>query len=342
MTGTVTTIDFEGLTAGTVVDTQFDGVTIVAQRDRDGSIDNSSENDAMIFDTANPTGGDDDLATTDQGNVVIVSEDNDSSDPDDEAGGGSISFTFDDPADVEGLTIVDGDTGGRFLSYDADGNLISEIAFPAGPDGAVRTFELNVEGVTRLIVEFANSGGVDDLRYIPYTPPASIGGTVFMDNDDDAVESTGDMPLSGLTVVLLQNGIQIAETTTDSAGNYLFEGVTPGEGFSVQFPEVADKSFVDPNVGVDDTIDSDATEDEIGAISHTFDLTAGEDLRDVDAGLIVTDTGDAALSGRVFVDSDGDDQDNGEMGVPGVTVTLTNAAGDVIATTRTDAKGSYR
>ena len=63
----------------------------------------------MIFDTANPTGGDTDLATpgyglgndTALGNVVILSEDADSSDPDDNAGGGTLTFTYDESVFIE-------------------------------------------------------------------------------------------------------------------------------------------------------------------------------------------------------------------------------------------------
>ena len=39
----------------------------------------------MIFDSANPTGGDQDLASDTLGGLLIISEDGDSSDPDDNA-----------------------------------------------------------------------------------------------------------------------------------------------------------------------------------------------------------------------------------------------------------------
>ena len=49
---------------------------------------------AMIFDSADPTGGDNDLATVDQQNILIISEDADSTDPDDNAAGGTLIFHF--------------------------------------------------------------------------------------------------------------------------------------------------------------------------------------------------------------------------------------------------------
>ena len=48
-------LDFNGFTSGTIIDNDYDGVTISAI---------GGSGDAMIFDTANPTGGDRDLATT--------------------------------------------------------------------------------------------------------------------------------------------------------------------------------------------------------------------------------------------------------------------------------------
>lgn len=50
----------------------------------------------------------------------------------------------------------------------------------------------------------------------------------------------------------------------------------------------------------------------------------------------------ASLGNRVWLDTDKDgNQDNGEPGVAGVTVTLYNSAGNAIATTTTDAYGNY-
>ena len=85
-----------------MVSGQLPGVTISAQRDTN----NTAENDAMIFDSANPTGGDSDLATASQGNILIISEDNDSSDPDD-AVGGEIVFDFDYPSDLYDIKLID-------------------------------------------------------------------------------------------------------------------------------------------------------------------------------------------------------------------------------------------
>ena len=64
-----------------------------------------------------------------------------------------------------------------------------------------------------------------------------------------------------------------------------------------------------------------------------FDLAIGENKTDVDAG--IEDPGTASLAGRVFMDNnDNDVDDAGDMGIAGVTVTLSNGM-----TTVTDADG---
>ena len=67
----IRTLDFNAFAAGTVIDDEYEGVTISAT---------GGSGQAMIFDSANPTGGDHDLASDTLGGVLIVSEDGDSSD----------------------------------------------------------------------------------------------------------------------------------------------------------------------------------------------------------------------------------------------------------------------
>ncbi|MBV2361154.1 hypothetical protein KUH32_15425 [Thalassococcus sp. CAU 1522] len=157
--------DFETASAGDVVDGQFDFFTVSAQRNGD---DANSENDAMIFDTANPTGGDWDLHFPDQGNAIIVSEDNDSDDPDDEAHGGTITFNFDAPSVVTSLTVLDiEEPGGMIDLYDAEGELISSIDIPITGNNGTAEVAIGVEGVAVMDVVLAGSGAVDDLCFIP-------------------------------------------------------------------------------------------------------------------------------------------------------------------------------
>ncbi len=154
---------FDGAASGDTAALQFDGFSVTAQRAGD---DATSENDAMIFDTANPTGGDSDLAYDDQGNAIIISEDNDASDADDNAGGGTITFDFDVPSDVVSLNVLDvEEDGGSIDLFDADGELLDSVAIPGVGDNSLQTIDIAVDGVSSMQVNLAGSGAVDDLCY---------------------------------------------------------------------------------------------------------------------------------------------------------------------------------
>lgn len=163
-TGEPTVIDFEGPSSGDVIDDQFDGVTISAQRDGDSE---SSENDAMIFDTDNTTGGDNDLSFDGVGNAFIISEDNDSSDADDNAGGGTLTFDFDVPSEVVSINVLDvEEAGGTIDLFDDAGGLINTIDIPAAGDNSQQELIINADNVSTLNVNLVGSGAVDDLTYV--------------------------------------------------------------------------------------------------------------------------------------------------------------------------------
>jgi hypothetical protein len=155
--------DFEDAAAGDTAALQFDGFSVTAQRDGDRA---DSENDAMIFDSAAPTGGDSDLGYSAQGNILIISEDNDASDPDDEAHGGTITFEFDEVSDVTSLTVLDvEEEGGAVDLYDIEGELINSVAIPAAGDNSSQELEINTGGVATMEVTLSGSGAVDDLCF---------------------------------------------------------------------------------------------------------------------------------------------------------------------------------
>ncbi|MDX1547322.1 MAG: T9SS type A sorting domain-containing protein [Rhodothermales bacterium] len=174
-------IDFEGLPAGTVFkstiagdDTNLQhvaGVHIYAFAGDTGG----NPRRAMIFDTANPTGGDTDLQTpgtgtgntTPRGNVLIISEDNDESDPDDNASGGYLVFYYDKEVTVEsvGLLDIDGGETGTITVYDSGGNQIGGAlgATPLG-NNSYEEVTVNRNGVRWLAVQFSGSGAVAEVN----------------------------------------------------------------------------------------------------------------------------------------------------------------------------------
>lgn len=111
-------IDFEGFAAGDNITGQnISGATFTVTNNTGTDI--SSNNPLMIFDSANPTGGDSDLATPSFGNILIISEDGDANDPDDNAGGGVIIATFDTAVtSITGVTVDVGDSNNKTNSFE--------------------------------------------------------------------------------------------------------------------------------------------------------------------------------------------------------------------------------
>ncbi|SEW10355.1 Ca2+-binding protein, RTX toxin-related [Cognatiyoonia koreensis] len=152
------TIDFNNLGRGTVVDNEYtsQGVTISAF---------GGSNKAMIFDTANPTGGDHDLATNNLGNVLIISEDGDSHDPDDNAGGGKLRFDFHEAADVKSLTFLDIEEGAVVRFYDENNCLIATRQVGPTANNGQLVAHFDVDGVYRMDVQLCGSGAIDNLVF---------------------------------------------------------------------------------------------------------------------------------------------------------------------------------
>ncbi|HAX77735.1 MAG TPA: hypothetical protein DCY88_18330, partial [Cyanobacteria bacterium UBA11372] len=180
---------------------------------------------------------------------------------------------------------------------------------------------------------------------------ASLGDRVWMDNNANGIQDAGESGLAGVTVKLLDNngnpvlvGGNPVTTTTDTNGNYLFSGLTPGQ-YKVQFTPPSGYVFTTPDVGTNDAVDSDANTST--GITQTVTLTSGQNNLTLDAGVYQPS---ASLGDKVWEDSNANGiQDAGEVGVSGVTVTLTsggadgiiNGIGDTTTTATTDANGLY-
>jgi hypothetical protein len=141
---------------------------------------------AILFDTANPTGGDGDLVTpgygpgndTALGKVLIIAENDQDfdldglvDDPDDEAGGGDLQFRFDTAVEFTGAKIldVDGTEKDSFNLYDENDNLILSVPIPFMGDNSVQTLTLNppIPGVHRAELILGGSGAVTQMIYCP-------------------------------------------------------------------------------------------------------------------------------------------------------------------------------
>jgi protocatechuate 3,4-dioxygenase beta subunit len=176
------------------------------------------------------------------------------------------------------------------------------------------------------------------------TPKASIGNTVFLDTDKNGTQGASDPGIAGVTVTLYNDaGIPVATTITDGLGKYKFTDLTPGD-YSVGFTPPADYKFTSPSALADDQTDLNSDASTIpGATfgkSGLITLSPNEFDSTVDAGLIPSTTQN--VGNKVWFDTDKDGiQGPTEEGVAGVTVTLKDASGNVVATTITNSVGDY-
>jgi hypothetical protein len=192
-------------------------------------------------------------------------------------------------------------------------------------------FALNV--VTFLQQVLPEAGGTLTViyDYEEATQGATIGDWVWNDADGLGDQTPGELGLAGVTVTLLDSTgsslVDFPPVQTDGGGYYAFVGVPPGDYLVV----------IEPPVGFVATYDLDGVDP-----SYTVAVTVvgGEVLDSVDFGFAQLGSN---LGDRVWRDDNGDgQQDPGEPGLEGVTVTLYDSTGStVLATTTTDFSGGY-
>ncbi len=184
---------------------------------------------------------------------------------------------------------------------------------------------------------------------------ASLSGKVYHDDDrtdgDAGADNLGNLDLGeagipGVTITLtgtdiFGNPVNLT-TVTDENGDYSFAGINPG---TYDVTETQPTGWLSTSTDQGDIIDttvspSGTTADQGTAGSDTITgitLAGGERGVDFNFGEDLATLGDT-----VWIDGDGDGvQDSGEAGVPGVTVRVYTAAGELAGTTTTDINGNY-
>jgi hypothetical protein len=172
----------------------------------------------------------------------------------------------------------------------------------------------------------------------PTAPLGQLGDRVWYDANGNGLQDATEQGVPGVAVSLLNaSGTVIATTVTDKNGNYKFVNLADAT-YSVQFSNLpAGFSFTLKDVGADDNIDSDP--DQTTGKTGNYVISGGNTNLTVDAGII---SARAALGDYVWLDANKDGvQDATESGIPGVTVTLYDAAGVALSSTITDQNGKY-
>jgi len=250
---------------------------------------------------------------------------------------------------LEGVTVQLLDSNGvviRTTKTDAGGN----YRFDDLPIGTYSIREVQPSGLlqagqragsgggdasqTDLITQIVVAAGVELVNYdFCEIPPAEISGHVYVDADQDCVMDTGEAPIAGVTITLLdQNGSVVGTTQTDASGQYKFTGLRPGN-YSVR--EQQPGGYFQGGQKAGSGGGNDTAIDVISAIG----IGAGVSLVDYD----FCEQLPGSISGNVFADLDFDCvQDENEKSLEGVLVELLDASGIVIASIRTNSNGDYQ
>ncbi len=179
------------------------------------------------------------------------------------------------------------------------------------------------------------------------TTTGAIGDRIWNDADGDGVQDPGEAGIAGVTVRLLQdtNGdgtyggpsdAAAVTTTTDAAGNYIFDELPQG-AYVVE----VNIATLPAGGGWTQTGDPDGTTGVLdGRTTTPIILAPGDVYLNADFGYQPKNS--SKIGDTIYLDANrSGTQDPGEPGIPGVTVGLKDSNGNYIATTITDENGLY-
>ena len=199
----------------------------------------------------------------------------------------------------------------------------------AGSLGGSTATNDQIAGITLASGDASVNNNFGELR------PASLAGTVYRDDNNNAIPDTGEPGIGGVTITLNGTddlGATVNLTTTTLAdGTYSFTGLRPGTYTVSETQPAAYNDGLD-RVG---TAGGTLANDQVSNIT----LNAGTSAVQYDFGELGT-----FVSGVVWIDLDRDGAlDGSETGrLAGITITLRDSGGTVVGATVTLADGSYR
>ncbi len=269
------------------------------------------------------------------GDTVFADTDGDGIQDIDEVGLGGVEVVLLRDVDLDGTfetTLATTRTSGTgTYRFDQLAGGSYQVALTA-PTGLTSTTPATVD----VVADNGDEVLTADFGLQPVTAaPGSIGDLVWNDADGDGIFDAGEAGIPGVSVTLRADtdGDGIFESTVSTQlsgpdGSYGFANLRPG---SYQIS-------IAPPAGRFPTT----------ATSHAVALTAGSSVDTADFGLGDTSNESASIGDLVWNDADGDGMfDTGELGVPGVTVTLRrDVDGDGLFETSvtsavTDGDGAY-
>ena len=266
----------------------------------------------------------------------------------------TLTLTNNGPGVATGVTALDKlPAGVAFVSAQGDGSYDSatgvwDLSDAPLAKGDVKTITITVditgEGAGTLVTNVARITHQDQVGDDPTNNESSasfkggfnLGGTIYRDSDASYSKGDDEQRFKGVTVALLNEDgtpVQGADgqpmtVVTDENGAYQFVGLAPGAYRVV---------IVDPDKG--DLAGLLPTQAYTGRGATQAAVTISDaSVQGVDFGLVAP----ASIGDRVWDDVNANGSDEGEPGIGGATVILTDANGTEVARTTTDANGNYR
>lgn len=169
--------------------------------------------------------------------------------------------------------------------------------------------------------------------------PVDISGYVFTDTDRDGYLTEDDTPASNKTVTIKYDSATdptTVDVTTDSNGYFELTGVEPGNyATSVTLPDSSYEYSITGTNG-SGVIANDVKTD--GTTATQLVLSGDSNDQDFDTGYNQR----TSISGKIYLDTNANlTWDSSELLIDGITVSLYDKAGSVVATTTTDTDGYY-
>lgn len=266
----------------------------------------------------------------------------------------TLTLTNNGPGVATGVTALDKlPAGVAFVSAQGDGSYdpatgVWDLSDAPLAKGDVKTIAITVditgEGAGTLVTNVARITHQDQAGDDPTNNESSasfkggfnLGGTIYRDSDASYSKGDDEQRFKGVTVALLnEDGTPVLDANgdpmtvmTDENGAYQFVGLAPGAYRVV---------IVDPDKG--DLAGLLPTQAYTGRGATQAAVTISDaSVQGVDFGLVAP----ASIGDRVWDDKNANGSDEGEPGIGGVTVILTDANGTEVARTTTDANGNYR
>ena len=224
----------------------------------------------------------------------------------------------------------------------------ADTTLDSSTGSATSTADLSTNGAADLSLDF---GFVADA--------VSVGDFVWADTDGNGVQGTGELGIAGVHLELTGptgaavtdvNGNAVGEQITDTAGKYLFPllpTLPAGQHYTVTIDGAASSAALAGFVPTITSAGTTATDSSNGSATSAAALTAnGASDLTLDFGFVKP----VSVGDFVWLDANHNGvQDGGEVGIGGVTVTITKADGspvtdlngNSVTSTVTDSGGKY-